>query len=606
MSKAAVEIRETTPPEPSLRQLLRQLWSHLSRRRRAQLGLLLLVMVASSLAEVVSLAAVLPFLGVLANPSALWSQPLVQQLAPRLGITSPQSLLIPVTLIFAIAAIWAGAIRLLTLWLNGRLAAAIGSDLSCEAYRRTLYQPYEVQVALNSSSLIASITTDVFRVIFSVLNPLLQLISSLLVLIALVFFLVLIDWKMTLGTGIFIFILYWSTMVRCRYPLQQLSQQQVILNRRLIQTLQEGLGSIRDVLLDGSQKIFEDSYRHSDQHLRRSQAKGSFLSTFPRLVVDPASTALLALVGYLLVLQAGLATALPLLGALALGSQRLLPMVQKIYEAWAMTRNAKSSIANLIQLLSQPLPETAFFPSPRPITLHKGIRLQNISFRYRANLPDILVNINLDIRKGERIGITGSSGSGKSSLVDVLMGLLTPTRGLIAIDEANLHDPNNPSLLAAWRASIAHVPQNIYLADSSIAENIAFGTPYQQIDMRRVRKAAQEAQIADFIESSPQGYNTYVGERGIRLSGGQRQRIGIARALYKNAQVLVFDEATASLDNETEKQVIDSVQEIGRHITIVMIAHRLSTLQQCDRLVHLNKGSIVPDSHAKIILSPNV
>lgn len=578
-------------PDPSLRQLLRQLWSYFSRRRRRQLGMLLLVMLASSVAEVVSLAAVLPFLAVLANPTGLWQQPLIQQWAPRMGITSAQELLLPITLAFVAAAIGAGAIRLLTLWLNGRLAASIGSDLSCEAYRRTLYQPYAVQVARNSSGLIASISTDVNRVIILVLNPLLLLLSSALIMLALVGTLLAIDWAIAVGAGLVILLVYTAAIAGSKKPLQRLSQRQVALNLQLIQALQEGLGAIRDVLLDGSQAFFADTYRQADQPLRQAQAQAGFLSSYPRLLLEPAGMALIALVGYLLVLQGGVARALPLLGALALGAQRLLPVSQKVYEGWAQSRDAKGSLANVLALLAQPLPTAARQLPLQPLDFRTSLRFEGVGFRYGPEWPEVLKGIDLDIRQGERIGLIGSTGSGKSTLVDVLMGLLTPTEGRLLIDGEDLNDPQQPEKLAAWRAAIAHVPQVIYLADSSIAENIAFGIRKEQIDIQRVRKAAEQAQIASFIECSPDEYNTFVGERGIRLSGGQRQRIGIARALYKQAPVLVLDEASAALDNDTEKAVMEAVESLSRELTIVMIAHRLSTLVRCDRLIQLEMGS---------------
>lgn len=595
-----------TASESSLRQLLRQLWGHLSRRRRLQLAVTLGLMLLSSLAEVVSLAAVLPFLAVLTNPETLWHQPLVQQWAPRLGISNAQGLLLPITLAFAGAAIGAGGIRLLTLWLNGRLAAAIGSDLSCEAYRRTLYQPYSVQLARNSSSLIASISTDVGRVIGSVLSPLLLLLSSALIVVALVATLVAINWLIAFGAGLVIALVYSAAMAAGKRPLHQLSQQQVVLNQRLIQALQEGLGAIRDVLLDGSQLFYANTYRQADQPLRRAQAQGAFLSSYPRLVMEPAGMALIALVGYLLVLQGGVTKALPLLGALALGAQRLLPMAQKVYEGWASTRNAKDSLSNVLLLLAQPLLSEALLPPPQPLIFMQSIRLRSVRFRYASQLPEALQGLNLEIRRGERIGLIGSTGSGKSTLVDLLMGLLEPTDGLILIDGADLHDPTHPERLSAWRAAIAHVPQSIYLADSSIAENIAFGIPKEQIDHERVRQAAEQAQIASFIESSPQGYEAFVGERGVRLSGGQRQRIGIARALYKLAQVLVLDEATAALDNDTEQAVMEAVEGLSRELTIVMIAHRLSTVQRCDRLIHLEQGAIrAQGSPDRLLIAPS-
>ena len=582
-------ISEVSHMDLSLRQLLRQLWDHLGRRRRLQLGVLLMVMLASSVAEVLSLAAVLPFLAVLANPTGLWNQPLVQQWAPLLGIASAEALLLPITIAFAVAALAAGAIRLLNLWLNGRLAAAIGSDLSCEAYRRTLYQPYAVHLARNSSELIASISGDVGRVIGSVLNPLLLLLSSALIGTSLVLALLAIDWAIAVGAGLVVGLVYVMAMAASRRPLQLMGQRQVLLNRQLIQALQEGLGAIRDVLLDGTQAFYADTYQRADQPLRRTGADAGFISTYPRLVLEPVGMALIAVMGFVLVRQQGVARALPLLGALALGAQRLLPVVQKVYEGWAQTRNAKGSLEKVLELLAQPLPNGYSQGKAQPLALRQGLRFDAVHFAYGPELPEVLQGIDLEIRRGERIGIIGSTGSGKSTTLDLLMGLLLPTAGRILVDGEDLHGPER---LSAWRATIAHVPQSIYLADSSIAENVAFGLPKDQVDMVKVRLAAEQAQIAGFIESSPAGYNSFVGERGIRLSGGQRQRIGIARALYKQAQVLVFDEATSALDNETEVAVMEAIEGLSKDLTIVMIAHRLSTVQRCDRVIRLAYGVI--------------
>lgn len=586
----------------SLLRLLLQLWVFLSPRRRAQLGSALLLMLASSMAEVVSLTAGLPFLAVLANPSEVWSHQIVQQLATRFGLNSFQDLLLPISLAFAVTAVLAGVIRLLTLWINGVLAAGIGSDLSCEAYRRTLYQPYAVQVSNNSSVLIASISTDVNQVISSVLNPLLLLLSSTLIVLGLVTTLVVIDWAIALGTGLLITLVYVIAMIFGKRPLQKLGQRQVVLNRRLIQSLQEGLGAIRDVLLSGNQRFYCDIYEQADQSLRRAQAQSSFLSTYPRLILEPAGMALIAIVGYFIAVNGDVYRALPLLGTLALGAQRLLPMAQKIYESWAQTRAAKDSLANVLSLLSQPLPEYALFQTAQPLELREGIRIEHLHFRYAKGMQEILQGLDLAIVRGERIGIIGSTGSGKTTLIDLLMGLLHPTEGRILVDGADLHDPHFPELLPAWRAAIAHVPQSIYLADSSISENIAFGIPKDEIDLVRVRQAAHQAQISSFIENSPKGYDTCVGERGICLSGGQRQRIGIARALYKRAKLLVLDEATSALDNATEQALMESVEDLSRELTIVMIAHRLSTVARCDRVIRLNKGRVVTDGPPKLVL----
>jgi len=299
---------------------------------------------------------------------------------------------------------------------------------------------------------------------------------------------------------------------------------------------------------------------------------------------------LIAALSYVLSRQVGgIATALPVLGALALGAQRLLPALQQIYGAWVGIAGNHASLADTIALLDQPLPAELLQPTPAPLLFQNVIRFDAVSFRYTGDGPWVLDGLNLTIPRGARVGFVGSTGSGKSTTLDLLMGLLIPTEGEFLVDG----QPISGNRARAWQQTIAHVPQSIYLADTTLAENIAFGVPPDAIDLDRVRQAARQAQIADFIESSPEGYQAYVGERGIRLSGGQRQRIGIARALYKQASVLVFDEATSALDNATEQSVMDAIEGLSSDLTILLIAHRLTTLRRCDTIVELEHGRVV-------------
>ena len=299
---------------------------------------------------------------------------------------------------------------------------------------------------------------------------------------------------------------------------------------------------------------------------------------------------LIAALGYLLSRQAEAAiSALLVLGTLALGAQRLLPVLQQAYAASVGILSNRDSLSDVLKFLDQPLPVEALQPAPPPLDFQKSIRFNDVHFRYTSDSAWVLRGVDLTLPKGSRVGFVGSTGSGKSTLLDLLMGLMEPTDGSVLVDEL----PVNGTRLLAWRRAIAHVPQSIYLADISLAENIALGVHYEKIDMERVRQAAKQARIADYIESSPDGYTAVVGERGIRLSGGQRQRIGIARALYKQATVLVFDEATSALDNTTEQEVMDAIGELGRELTIVMVAHRLTTVKHCDFIVELEQGRVV-------------
>jgi ATP-binding cassette subfamily B protein len=306
---------------------------------------------------------------------------------------------------------------------------------------------------------------------------------------------------------------------------------------------------------------------------------------------------LIAGLAYLMTQQeGGMATAIPVLGALALGAQRLLPTLQQAYASYSTIKGSKSSFEDVLKLLDQPLPEYANQPPPEPIPFAKEIKVNNLNFRYSEDSPWVLKNINLSLKKGSRIGFMGVTGSGKSTLLDIIMGLLPATEGELIIDNQTINNQN----CRAWQSHIAHVPQNIYLSDSTIEENIAFGIAKELIDHQRVKKAAQQAQIAELIEGWKDGYQTFVGERGIRLSGGQRQRIGIARALYKQANVLIFDEATSALDNETEQAVMDAIEGLGEEITILIIAHRLTTLKECDQIIEISKENITMRKYKEI------
>ncbi len=552
----------------------------------------MVLMLVSAFAEVVSLGAVLPFIGILVAPEQVFDYPIVADVVLALGITSADQLALPLTVAFVAAALIAGAIRILLLWATIRLAFAAGSDLSIEVYRRTLYQPYWVHVSRNTSQVISGIGK--VNSAIAVLSQLMTLISSTVLLVAIILALLAIDPMVAsvaaVGFGASYALISWNTRRRLLRNSQRVAHEQT----QVVKAVQEGLGGIRDVLLDGTQPVYCDIYRQSDQPLRRANGKNYFIGNCPRHIMEALGMVLIAALAYALSRQdGGIATALPVLAALALGAQRLLPALQQAYAAWATIAGNHGSLADAIELLDQPLPAELLQPSPAPLHFQDAIRFNTVRFRYASDGPWVLDGLNLTIPKGARVGFVGRTGSGKSTMLDLLMGLLIPTEGELLVDG----QPISGNRVKAWQKTIAHVPQNIYLADSTLAENIAFGVPRNAIDLDRVQQAARQAQIADFIENSKEGYQTHVGERGIRLSGGQRQRIGIARALYKQASVLVFDEATSALDNATEQSVINAIEGLDRDLTILIIAHRLTTVQRCDTIVELEHGQVVVAGH---------
>jgi ATP-binding cassette subfamily B protein len=267
-------------------------------------------------------------------------------------------------------------------------------------------------------------------------------------------------------------------------------------------------------------------------------------------------------------------------GVLGLAAQRMLPLMQQCYSSWSIIQSNNQSLGDILDLLDQPLPTY----SEEKISFNDELKIADVSFRYGEELPYILKNVNLTIKKGSRVGLIGATGAGKSTLIDIIIGLLEPTSGKLLVDGVSIKHGN----ARGWQINVAHVPQSIFLSDASISENIAFGVPSNAIDISRVRIAAELAELADFIESLPYKYQTVVGERGARLSGGQRQRIGIARALYKNASVIILDEATSALDGETEKLVMSAIEGLAGNVTLIIIAHRLSTLRACTEIVELD------------------
>ena len=574
-----------------LKRDLKCLWSQLSRKRKPQAIAVLALTMASSLAEMLSLGAVVPFLAVLAEPGRIWGTNKAQWVVGILGWQQPADLVLPLCLAFAGAAGIAGAVRIQTLRSTIALANGVGSDLSIALYGRTLHQPYAMHLQRNSSETISSISNQVDQVV-GMINGLLQLTSAGLVSLGLVGVLLGLNSAITLTVAAIVGGGYGILLNMSQRKLKTLGPGIVRDQTKLIRSLQEGLGAIRDIILDGTQPIFEEIYGEADCRLRRNRGIGQFISLAPRYGMEAVGVMTIALAATGLVgSRPGFLGALPILGALALGAQRLLPSLQLIYSNWSGFRLNMPALSSILDDLEQPVPDAGLATAKTPLPLNSEICVKGLSFRYGPKFSWILRDADLTIRRGERIGIVGETGSGKSTLVDLLMGLLEPTMGELLVDGKAVREEQ----LFRWRGAIAHVPQSIFLTDSSIAENIAFGVPKASINQTRLEQASQQAQIASFIQTLPEGYNTRVGERGMRLSGGQRQRIGIARALYKQTPILVFDEATSALDQATEREVMAAVNNLSKDLTVIMIAHRLSTLERCDRLARVQQAKLVPE-----------
>ncbi len=564
----------------------KEIWRHIGKIRRRQLAMVLLLMVVVAGFEILTIGAILPFLGVLVSPEKLFAYPALGPLKVLFNITSPQDLVRPMMLGFAAVVVVVTCLRILLLVLQTRISQNIGLDLGASIYRNRLYLPYAVHVKSNSSDVIAGIW-KADTVVGSFVYPLLSIVSAaLLICLAIPTLMLIAGWTLIIL----------ALAVLCIYAcIARVSHKRVhgyscvvsTSQNRVLQIMQEGLGGIRDVLIDGSQRFFADAYLRSDSDRRRAMSALQVVSTAPKFLMESLGMLVIVVLVLMLTERKGLAESIPVLGAIVLGVQRILPSAQLAYSSWTTIRGGYASILDVLNLLNEPLIELQRDGQDKLLPFHESIELRDVSFSYAVHSAPVLKNINLLIHKGMHLGLVGGTGGGKSTLVDLILGLLEPSNGQLLIDGK----PLSPELVPAWMSRIAHVPQTIFLADASIAENIAFGIPLSEIDLSRVREAARMARISNDIEAWDDQYATRVGERGCRLSGGQRQRVGIARALYKKADVLVFDEATSALDSETEQLLMETINDLGSELTVISIAHRLSTLKSCDLIVELEGGS---------------
>lgn len=575
----------------SLPNLLKGLWQHIDRKKRIKFFFLIVIIIIASIAEVISIGAVIPFLGAMTAPETIIDSPYLQPIILFLNISTTEELLFLFTSIFIIAAVFSGSMRLFLLWFQTRLGHSVGASIGIEIYNRTLFQPYSLHISRNSSEVITGITQKASVIVDLILIPIFSLCGSSFILISILSALMIIDPYIALfsfvGFGSIYFIIILITQTGLARDGELINKER----NSIMKSLQEGLGGIRDVLLSASQILYVDKYKQSEIPMRRAYARINVLTMSPRFAIESLGMILIALMAYYLSIRSeGISSAIPILGAFALGAQRLLPVLQQAYGGWQTIRGGQAQFIEALELLNQPLPDYVLNNewNTTPMKFNKCIEYKNMSFNYTFEGPKIIDNISLKINKGSKIGFIGSTGSGKSTLLDITMGLLSPTEGDFAIDDTSVTIDNQRS----WQLNIAHVPQTIFLSDSTIKENIAFGVPFDEINMNLVIEAAKKAQISSSIESWKYKYNTHVGERGIKLSGGQRQRIGIARALYKKADVIILDEATSALDNKTEKAVMSELNNLDDSLTIFIVAHRLTTLENCDQIVELEDGKI--------------
>ena len=585
---APMEQRAATGPDIGLWAGLRELYARLSTARRRQFLLLVGLMFLGAIAELGTVGSVIPFLALVSQQSGAVHLPGPLAMLASVGPAAGLSGIVWTAIVFAAFAIVAGLIRLELAWLTQNFVNRAGHEIALEIQRRILAQPYSFHIERHSSTF-TSATDKVEIVVLDIGLPLLQAVIAFFIgcfVLAVLFAINPLATVIATSAFALVYAIV-SALVGKRLAANSAVVGTAYHDRLRVE--QESLGGIRDVIIDNSQAMHLDLLERVNSRLVRARATTNFMAQAPRFIIEAAAVVVIVITILLSRQPGGIALAIPFLGALAVGAQRLLPLVQTAYAGWSVATANRSIVGQIVELLRLPMGRDEGRLEPLP--LEDRIRFDEVSFSYPSR-PHVAAidKVSLEIRRGSMVALIGKTGSGKTSLADLLMGLIRPISGQIHVDQEPLTAEN----AQRWQQSVAHVPQTIFLADSSIAANVALSRGGEPPDPDRVASALKLAQLDEFVASLPKGHDTTVGERGIRLSGGQRQRLGLARAIYKDAPVLVLDEATSALDELTESSIVEALERLkheGR--TIVIIAHRMSTIARCDSIVKLEEGRLV-------------
>jgi len=567
----------------SILKTLVKLLKHVNIRRKIQFIYLILLTIISSFAEIMSIGSMYPFIKIITEPEKILMLNDYKHILKFLKIETNQDLIIFGCFIFAALAIFAGLIRVLLTYVNLRLAMAISSDVYLSVYSKILSQSYSYHISKSSNEIISTVINKVPSVSGAFTNCI-QIFTSSVLLFSIITILLIVDIKVTSYAILFFFICYLFIIRISKARLIKNSKEIVTQQDLIVKAVQEGLGGIRDVIIDNNQKYFINIYKNAIFKLQKGLAQNSFIGQSPRYILESIG---LVFVSIIIIIFAkneltNIYDILPILGALALAAQRMLPLINQIYHSHTNNRGLVYSLVDVLEILEKKT-DKEIVQDDKNFSFNKSITIDNLRFSYKNDDNYVLKDLNFKIFKGSKVGITGKSGCGKSTLLDLIMGLLDESKGQILVDDFPIKKNKKK-----WQSKIAHVPQHIYLADATIAENIAFGINKEKIDIVEVKNAAKKAQLHDFIESREFGYNEIIGERGIKLSGGQRQRIGIARALYKSVELLILDEATSALDSSTESSLMKVVDNLDKTLTVIIVTHRESTLKNCNQFLKLS------------------
>tara|TARA_S200000501_G_scaffold368055_1_gene405363 strand:+ start:4353 stop:6113 length:1761 start_codon:yes stop_codon:yes gene_type:complete len=575
----------------SLVLLSQELYSHIRKERKKQIILLVILMIFSAFAEVLNLTIIIPFLTLLADHEKLWDIELIKYFAKIFNINSTLNLITLVTIIFIFSILISSTIKLITLFFSNRLSAAIGSDLSCAGFAKIINQPYEKHLNETSSEVIVALTGSINKTV-NYIRYSLQLLTSSIIILGLSISIYLIDTKIFFISITLISFSYLIIMTLTKQKLDIYSRKIKTGSIKLVQSTQESIGSIINIKLDNTHQNFIYRYKSIEIPLRRIIANSNFLSQFPKYLLEAISISLLIILSYILSIQSNDINVIQKIGILAFAAQKILPEFQKFFASWAQMRANKASAMQVVEVMNRPSTKISIYKNLRTYKPKNSISFKNVSYAY-PNHTNTIENINLNINIGEKIGIKGKTGSGKSTFLNICMGLLKPSSGELLIDNINPFSQNDDhQFLRRYQLSISYVPQNFFIIEGSLIDNIAYGINPKEYNIEKAHWALEVSQLKELIDKSENGFNLQVGERGINLSGGQKQRLIIARALYKQPDILILDEATSALDEITESKILAELKNLST--TNLFVSHRLSNLESCDRIIQFNNGSIYP------------
>lgn len=568
--------------------LLKNLFKLLEAQRRGQIHYLFVLMAVVSIFEVVSIGAVIPFLAVLLSPEEVFTHDLFFSIDIFGEFARPEDLILVISLGFAFVVTIAGVLRYLMLVALTKFSYSFGSELSVRVFKQAMSRDYATQKLRNSGEIINAISVQTNIVIAGIIRPAFVLISSFFIVGAICCVLIFLNGVISITILVVIGIAYSIVNLINKKKLRRNGGLLASQSSEMLKIVRDGLGGIREVIVNDHFAYFYHSFEKADQEFRRASANNVIISSAPRYVLETVGIIVIVIIAYYLIaIEEADATTLPVLGAIVLGIQRLLPLCQQIYYSHSNILGSQASFAQIMSILEEKNEGSDLGLPSSPIYFNSQIKVIGLGFKYKNSNKKIFSDLNIQIEKGSCVGIVGETGCGKSTLLDLLMGLLKPSEGSISIDGEPLTDGNRH----LWLRQIAHVPQDVYLVDSSLAENIAFASRGSNIDVVKLENCIARAQLEELVERLPNGLNSNLGERGAKLSGGEKQRIAIARALYRDAQVLVLDEPTSALDIETERKVISAIQSLQGELTIIIISHRPESLQFCTAIVHVEKES---------------